>query len=147
MVWAAVRPHRLIANAVEPGVGALAAGHLDQRGVLRPEAEGVVRKRAGCGRRAFTSFCVACDALRGGCPAVPGKASNVATEVEMANLVREGDVVGVGGPDHAGLLRAGAIHRMEVLRDELAALAVRRVARRSEAVSRAGRHRAAPTGG
>jgi hypothetical protein len=88
-----VRPDCLVGNPVETGVGVCAAADLDLGGELRPEAEVVVLVAdLEVGRRALP---LAAFAVRG----------DVAAEVEVADLVGEGNVVGVGHPGDARLLR------------------------------------------
>ena len=129
----AIRPISLVGDAIEAGgVGARAAADAKAARVGRGEASLVVPVGSlGISRRAFR---------RGRCAAAAG-GGYVAAIVEVADLVRERDVVGVRGPDHPGLLRRGAVHRMEILGDQLALAAVWLIQRRSKPVARAGGHR------
>src|SRR5207237_6515324 len=67
---------------------------------------------------------------------------HMAAVVKVPDLVREGDVVRMRRPGHAGQLRAGAVFRMEVIRQVLADRAVRLVLDLTEAVRRARGHEA-----
>ncbi len=65
----------------------------------------------------------------------------------MADLVREGDVIGMGGPGHARLLRRGAVHGMEIVGNVVAAGAAWVILHLTKGISRAGDHRTTLPGG
>src|SRR5437879_2330073 len=126
----AVRPDVQIGRSVESGVRIQTARDLYQQGCRRIQAEVVIRVRL---------LDVVGRSLGAGASAACG---DVAAVVEVPDLVRESDVVRVRRPGHAGLLRAGAVLRMEVVRQVLADGAVRLVLDLAEAVRRAGDHKA-----
>jgi len=140
----AVRPDRLVAEAVEPGVGFCAAVDMDPQGLAGGEAEvivpvgrrDVIPESLGVTRRAGDRVAAGVKAERRGRDGVRALAV-----LEVPDLAGKGDVVGVGRPDDPGLLRRGGVHRVEVVRKVDAAGAGRVVLDLAEPVGRAGGHR------
>src|SRR5207253_2187515 len=72
--------------------------------------------------------------------AAPGVRTDVAAEVEVADPVREGQVVGVRSPEHTGLRARGRVHRVEGVRKHLAGVTARLVLDLAEPVGSARHH-------
>src|SRR5713226_8718882 len=106
MVGVAVCPQRLVRHAVDALVGSLAPGDPDPGGLVGAEAE-VVVSVGGLLVTEHTLFGAGGALSEWG---VVGVGNNVRAVVEMADLVRESDVVRVRGPDDARVLRRGAVH-------------------------------------
>src|SRR5581483_1905227 len=108
-----------VRGAVEAGVRVLAATDLDEhraeRILTRPDAQVVVAVR---GRR--SAVLTALVAGAGG-----EERRDAVAVLPVADLVREGDVVAVRSPRVARVLVRGRVHRVEAVRDDVAARARR----------------------
>ena len=122
------RPGLLVRDAVEVVVGADAAADLDPQRLLGSEAADVVAVRP---------VLVARRRLGAG----PVRVDDAGAVLEVADLVGEGHVVGVGRPRHPGVLAGRRVHRVERVRRLRAGRRVRVVVDLGEPVGDAGRHR------
>lgn len=124
-----IGPRILVRDSVEASVCAEAARDLYEQGLAGSVAAGII----GVGWLQVRTLALVANA-----GAVGG--IDVVAIIEMADLVGERDVVGVGRPRYTRLLRRGAVHRMEVVRNIVAACPGGIKLNLTKAVGRAGGH-------
>ena len=140
-----VRPDRCVGQAVEPGVGLGTALDAVPAAPPRPGSRSRRRRRSAAGSRRCPRCCL--PGTRSGCRRCPPRTASPGPFAPLQNWKcpissENADVVGVRRPDHPGLLGRRAVHRVEGVRDRVAARAGRVVLDLGEAVGRACRHRA-----
>ena len=105
----AIGPTRLVGLAIKAVIFATAASDLNAQGRAGRETGGIIDiARLGIGALSLGVGRGAWSGRR--------DSSRTRTEVEVADLIGEGDVVGVDCPRHVGLFRRRAVHRVEVVR-------------------------------
>src|SRR5450759_1580946 len=109
----AIRPDRGVWNTIKASVGTQTSGYLDERRCTGGETSPVI----AISRLSISSIALS---IAGWARAANSNRTSTIAVVEVADLIGEGDVIRMRCPGHAGLLRRGAVHGMEVIRNVVA---------------------------